>query len=242
MSDRASSRRPRAQQRGQPLRRSAPDDVTGKDTATRQRLLNAGRQLFVTRGFKKVTVREITDAAGANIAAVSYHFRDKLGLYLEVVHEAIAAAEQLFATQRAPSQAPADERLRHYVHASLQRMADIGETKAWIQQIIGHEMMDPTPALPLIIERVTRPRLNYLADIVSELLQCQRSDPKVGFCVASIHAQFIFHLRSQMRDIAFAEWKLGERSPTEVADHIVAFTLSGIQAADSRKRRKSAER
>lgn len=218
--------------------RPRPDETTGKDSATRQRLLEAARRLFVTRGFKKVTVREITDEAGANIAAVSYHFRDKLGLYLEVVHEAIAASDQIFASARAPAQAPAEERLRHYVHTSMQRIADIRESKAWIQQIIGHEMMDPTPALPMIIEKATRPRLNYLADIVSELLRCDRGDPRVGLCVASLYAQFIFHLRSQMRDIAFAEWKLAEQSPADVADHIVAFALSGIQAAEKGKRRK----
>src|SRR5271167_3458241 len=58
---------------------------------TRRRLLNVGAELFAEHGFNHVTVREICQAAGANVAAVNYHFRDKLGLYKEVVETAAEA-------------------------------------------------------------------------------------------------------------------------------------------------------
>ncbi len=61
------------------------------DRETRDRLLRAGERLFAERGFKKVTVREICRAAGANVAAINYHFGDKLGLYREVMKTAIDA-------------------------------------------------------------------------------------------------------------------------------------------------------
>ena len=44
----------------------------GRDT--RERLLSAGERLFATRGIDAVSVRDITDAAGANLAAINYHF------------------------------------------------------------------------------------------------------------------------------------------------------------------------
>ena len=50
------------------------------DRETRDRLLKASTRLFADRGFKHVTVREICRAARANVAAVNYHFGDKLGL------------------------------------------------------------------------------------------------------------------------------------------------------------------
>ncbi len=59
--------------------------ATADDHETRQRLLTAAERLFADRGFKKVTVREICLAARANVAAVNYHFGDKLGLYREVL-------------------------------------------------------------------------------------------------------------------------------------------------------------
>jgi AcrR family transcriptional regulator len=41
---------------------------------TRARLLDAALDLLAERGEDGVTLRELTDAAGANVAAVSYHF------------------------------------------------------------------------------------------------------------------------------------------------------------------------
>ena len=41
---------------------------------TQARLLDAGLNLISERGEDGITLRELTDAAGANVAAVSYHF------------------------------------------------------------------------------------------------------------------------------------------------------------------------
>lgn len=47
---------------------------------TRDALIAAGLDLFGRRGFDAVSVRDLARAAGANIAAVSYHFGGKDGL------------------------------------------------------------------------------------------------------------------------------------------------------------------
>src|ERR1700691_1030926 len=41
---------------------------------TRTRILDAAEHLFAERGFRGTSVRAITDLAGANLAAVGYHF------------------------------------------------------------------------------------------------------------------------------------------------------------------------
>ncbi len=50
----------------------------------RQRLLLAGLELFAEQGYAKTSIRQVTVAAGANIAAVSYYFGNKAGLYRAV--------------------------------------------------------------------------------------------------------------------------------------------------------------
>jgi AcrR family transcriptional regulator len=60
----------------------------------RERLLHAALRLFAERGFDKTSTREIAQAAGVNIAAISYYFGDKAGLYRAVF--------------RAPADTPAD--------------------------------------------------------------------------------------------------------------------------------------
>ncbi|HEV8569684.1 MAG TPA: TetR/AcrR family transcriptional regulator [Actinoplanes sp.] len=69
---------------------------------TRDRLLAAALELLSERGPEGITLREITDSAGANVAAVSYHFGSLKALcdvaiehalerYLDAQHEAMGA-------------------------------------------------------------------------------------------------------------------------------------------------------
>jgi AcrR family transcriptional regulator len=62
--------------------REAPDSRT--NGATRERILNAAESLFVERGFEATSLRQITTEAGANLAAVNYHFGSKEALVREV--------------------------------------------------------------------------------------------------------------------------------------------------------------
>jgi AcrR family transcriptional regulator len=69
---------------------------------TRARLMDAALNLIAERGEEGVTLRELTDAAQANVAAVSYHFgslgslceaaiEDALERYLNAQQEAVGA-------------------------------------------------------------------------------------------------------------------------------------------------------
>lgn len=49
-------------------------------TATKQRLIEAAETLFADQGFEKVSVRDITSMADANVAAINYHFGSREGL------------------------------------------------------------------------------------------------------------------------------------------------------------------
>ena len=53
-------------------------------TDSKQRLLDAAEKLFAENGFEATSLRQITNAAGANLAAVNYHFGSKDGLIAAV--------------------------------------------------------------------------------------------------------------------------------------------------------------
>lgn len=74
-------RRPAKRRPGRPAR---------GDAAVRNALLETARTLFLARGFKAVTIRQIAAAAGSSSATIHYHFGDKLGLYRAMLAEAIA--------------------------------------------------------------------------------------------------------------------------------------------------------
>ncbi len=59
-------------------------DPTAPAETTRQALLDAAERLIAQYGVDAASVRAITEAAGANLAAVSYHFGSKDGLVRSV--------------------------------------------------------------------------------------------------------------------------------------------------------------
>ena len=45
--------------------------------STKERILGAAESLFAQRGFDGASLRQLTSAAGVNLAAVNYHFGSK---------------------------------------------------------------------------------------------------------------------------------------------------------------------
>ena len=68
----------------------------------RRRLLHAALRLFADKGFAKTSTREIALAAGVNIAAISYYFGDKTGLYRATFTEPMGSPRDLMPAFRQP--------------------------------------------------------------------------------------------------------------------------------------------
>ena len=203
---------------------------------TRDRLLRAATARFAEHGYHNVSVRELCRDARANVAAVNYHFGGKLGLYREVVRAAIDAIRD--ASERmifVAADRPPAERLRHYVNAYVRTIAGRDHRRdadrhAWVHQLMGHESTEPTPLAPWIAEQALMPRIRYLSALVAELMRCRPGDRRVHRCVLSIQAQCLFYAApNRFRDTAFPGWPPSARELAAAADHIVAFSLAGIQ-------------
>ena len=200
-----------------------------RDTETRDRLLKAAERLFADRGFKKVTVRDICRAARANVAAVNYHFGDKLGLYREVLQSAIDGMRGTNDEARlAGAGHPAEEQLRRYLAIFGRRILTPGNDT--IHRLINREMNDPTPVLDLLVEQGVRPRVEYLSGLIAEMIHCAPTDQRVIRCVAGVQAQVVSYLPNPIA----ARFGLANQPTaanlTEIADHIAAFSLAGIHA------------
>ncbi len=75
-------------------RKSPPELENG---SVRQRLMAAATDLFTQRGYAATTVREIVGAAGVTKPVLYYYFRNKEGIYLELMRRAFARLDELIA-------------------------------------------------------------------------------------------------------------------------------------------------
>jgi AcrR family transcriptional regulator len=200
------------------------------DHETRQRLLQAAGSLFAERGFKNTSVRDICEMAGANVAAVNYHFRDKLGLYKEVIGTVAAAMDRgkQEAMDTGEGGTP-EERLRSYIRHTVRRV--LGEEKSWLVDLMSREMAEPTPAFRLIVERGIIPSGQRLARLVSEVCGLPADDPRTQFCAGMVHAQcFFFSSGKPVLKYMSPSLEFTPKYIDEIARQIAEFSLAGIHA------------
>ena len=55
-------------------------------SGAREALLAAAERLFAEKSYDAVSTRELTEAAGVNLAAIQYHFGSKAKLFVEAIH------------------------------------------------------------------------------------------------------------------------------------------------------------
>src|SRR3954452_4875587 len=82
---------------------------------TQARLMDAALDLLAERGEEGVTLRELTDAAGANVAAVSYHFGSLKSLFDAAIENALG--QYLDAQQAAVTAVPPEATLEEVAAA-----------------------------------------------------------------------------------------------------------------------------
>lgn len=203
-----------------------------KAEPTRERILQAAAEIFAAQGFRHATVRAICRQAGANVAAVNYYFRGKLGLYKAVLHAMIEIMRQSTAGQvPGRGQAPARQRLETYYLTRLRNLHAEGKG-TWIHQLLAQENVDPTPAFGLLIEHVYKPSWMELAEIVSDGMRLPCEDPRVQIATGNAIGATVIHSPSHIRDRLGDRWTAEQRD--WVARAMAAYAWAGMQALAAR--------
>jgi hypothetical protein len=124
----------------------------------------------------------------------------------------------------------AEECLRYYVRQYLPRVVRANE-RTWSYQLIRHEMADPTPAARWFVERSIMSRIEFMQQVVSDLLGDAATPQRVRRCVTSLQAQCLFYLPDPFKTAVFGEWQpRTDDEIRETAEHIADFSLAGIRA------------
>jgi AcrR family transcriptional regulator len=201
---------------------------------TRDRLIDAAGVIFAERGYRGATMREIADRSGANLAAAHYHFGSKQKLYRDVVRTHFERLERRLAESGAidsvaMAQLSRDQLialLRARVRTMLESFLDEESVHATLMQ---RELADPSETLPFIVRRWIDPLRDDLVQLLQRLSP-KLSEERLQLCARSLMGQVIFYfthrpaLLLMMRRRAYPADFVDQ-----ITEHVVAFTLGGLQ-------------
>lgn len=201
-----------------------------RSAETKQKLLEAASEVFVDQGFRSARVRDICQRAGANVAAVNYHFGDKKGLYEAVLRYAFFSltgddpTEWVGATDGGPEQG-----IHALVQSLLSQLLREGKSTTYAK-LVAREMADPTEAIDQVIDDGIRPQVEALLKILRLLHGKRVSKQRLRRCASSILGQCLFYYFAQHAVLQLGlEKKLGPRSVDALARHITEFSLAAMR-------------
>ena len=204
-----------------------------KSGKTRERLLTAASRIFAEQGFQESTIADICERAETNIASVNYHFGDKESLYLEAWRYAFNQELDNHPSDGGiPEAAPAEQRLAGRIHSLIARVAD---DNSYSFAIINKEMAQPTRLLADILEKEINPQRLQMLALLKECLGQAATEQRIQYCHTSIMGQCFQLLRLKHMQSArnFPHYP-GDLSDSKAfAEHVVQFSLAGIQAIRS---------
>ena len=198
--------------------------------STRKRILEAALEIFGEKGYHDATNAAVCEAAGANIAAINYHFRSKELLYRAVCEYAIASMEALYppgggvAAEETP-----EKRLRGFIEAIIKR-AHVKAPLHYYHRIRMTETFSPTGLVDDLWRGWFGRHGEITRDIVSKLLGSGATDEEIRRCNMSVMSQCYIansnltsgHKRQE--DMSYLQ------DGEAIVNHIYSFSMAGIRA------------
>ncbi|WP_420000072.1 TetR/AcrR family transcriptional regulator [Streptomyces boninensis] len=173
---------------------------------TKDRILDAAIRLFGERGYAATSLRAVTEAAQANIAAVNYHFGSKDGLLRAVVGRTMAPVnaerERLLDQLTAKGAKPGvDELVRAFVETGAHVVRRQGRRERDVARFLGRVMFETDPAVRRVFaDEVDPVEGRYLAALIEALPKLPPDD--VTFRYRAMVGLLALHQTGALADLA----------------------------------------
>jgi len=205
---------------------------------TRAQLIDAALDVFGLLGFEGATTREIAKAAGANLAAIAYHFGSKEALHIAVAEHVARSMRGAIAPTLAdvagPAMAATPEAARSSFGRLIEAYVDIivgsAEAERWARFIV-REQMQPSAAFDIIYGFMGGP-----IEVATRLVAVatgRPEDEETKIRVFAMFGQVLVFRVSQALVTRHMGWPtIGERERDEIkrviASHVAAI-LAGAE-------------
>ena len=165
--------------------RARPQRSDGEQS--RERLMHAALNLFAQQGFAKTSTREIAEAAATNLAAISYYFGDKAGLYRAVFFEMQGKPEDDIA--RYAGQELTLRQALHGLYTGFIEPLRQGDVAQLCMKLHAREILEPTGLWQQEISEGIRPMHEALVQVLCRHLGLRQPDNearRLALCLAGM--------------------------------------------------------
>lgn len=200
----------------------------------RARLLHAAVRLFAEKGFSNTSTRELATAGGVNIAAISYYFGDKAGLYRAAYTEPMGDCDVI---------ATIDVKFESLEQGLRMMMSHIaeplkqGELVQLCTRLHFREMLEPTGLWQEEINTDIRQGQEALSKLLSFHLGLEQPDDDVHRLAHSIVALPVYLFMG--RDILLALHPYLIETPAAIDAYIERQVGYALAMVESEKVRRS---
>lgn len=195
---------------------------------TKSRIVEAAGAVFADKGFDAATVREICHRAGANLAAVNYHFGDKQRLYLEAIRRAHQSRVEQAPLPDWPPETPPQRKLADFVYTLISRML-LEDGATWHTQLMLREMSRSDSACKELVADYIRPQFEVLQAILTELLPADVSPERRHLISFSIVGQCLqYRVAGPVMRLLVSKEEYRRYTHQRLADHITSLTLAAL--------------
>ena len=202
--------------------------------ATRGRLLASGLRLFALQGFARTSTRELAEDAGVNVAAISYHFGDKAGLYLALFKEppGLPPGELV---QRLAAAADLAAALRIFFGALLDPLRQ-GDTARMCMKLHYREMLEPTGLCRDGVAQSIRPAHEALVARLAGHFGLAEPDAELQRLAVSIAALAVhLHVGHDAIERLAPQLLLAADAIDRWAERLLMYALAMVQAEAARR-------
>lgn len=224
--------------------RAAPPGPARRERgeATREQLLRAAIEVFGRKGFEAST-RELTSAAGVNLAAIPYHFGSKEGLYLAAAEHIATEIGRRVAPALAHARAAAGDGLdeteaRRLLLGILEALARIlvDEVAASWARFVIREQMDPSAAFERLYQGFIGPTFDTLARLVATITGGNAQDPAVRIQVPRLIGQVLVFRAARATVLRELRWTAIEEAEFALIRDVIRASVEAIgrSAKDAR--------
>jgi AcrR family transcriptional regulator len=203
-----------------------------REELTKERILDTAEVLFAEKGYRAVSVREITSAARCNLAAVNYHFGTKKNLYLEVFRSRWVPRATRIRDSFRKALAGQDTLSPPLVVRALAQAFVEGplsdEVRLRHSQLMIREMTQPTKAFEFVAQEVIQPFFKEFADKLGSAQIDKVDQEQMLLNIFSIFSMVLYFnfARVAVSSLTGREYDTAFRA--RLVEQITQFSLKGL--------------